>query len=163
MMAIYPNKKGFGLVEVVVSLSITAVLAVSFITLLVHSESLSRHNLDVLKAELYATEAVEQVRELERSSFAELDTSLCEHPAGCHIEEVSGAWAVVMGEETLDTNFERVLNIEKVYRNQLAFPNEIVASGGVLDPDTKLVYVVVEWNNTKGAHQKDIEIYVHEQ
>ena len=150
-------------IEVVASLAITAVLAVSFITLLVHSQGLSRHNLDVLKAELFVTEAVEQVRELERSSFTELDTSLCEYPAGCHIEEISGGWSVVAGEETLDTGLERVLHIEDVYRNQLTFPNEIVSSGGVLDPDTKLVYVSVEGQNAKGIHQEDIEIYVHDQ
>ena len=162
MTVLFQNKRGFGLLEVVVSIAITSVLAVSFVTLLSYSKSLSRHNLDVLKAELYLIETVEQIRELEHSSWTTLDTTVCEHPAKCHVEESSGAWIIVSGGEELDSKFERALYINDVYRDQAAFPNTLVTSGGVLDPDSKKILVQLKWINTSGSHSKEIEIYVYE-
>jgi prepilin-type N-terminal cleavage/methylation domain-containing protein len=154
------KNRGFGLIEVIVSLSIAAVLAISFFTLLIYSKSLSRHNLDVLKAELYLTEVAEQVRDIEHTSWSTLNTNSCESPAVCHIEESSGFWDILSGEEQIDSSFKRKIYIEEVYRDQLSYT--IVDSGGALDVSTKKVVIEVAWTNVKGLHVRDLEIYVFE-
>ena len=70
------HNKGFGLVEVIVSLAIAAVLTVSFLTLVVYAEKVSRKNLDTLRGNMYLSEYAEIVKDLETNAktLKELET-----------------------------------------------------------------------------------------
>jgi len=155
-------QSGFIMVEVILGVALAAILLLAFTQLLYRSSALSVHALGSLKAQLYITEVIEIARELEGSSWSEISSSSCIVTSPCHPEVVSGNWTIISGAETLDGGrYTRSFYIENVYRNQLAFPNEIVTTGGIDDPDTKKIVATVSWNSPDGANVLDAESYVY--
>jgi len=144
-------------------MSIAAVLIVSFLTLIVYAQKVSNKNINTFRANLYLTEMVEALKDLENTSWASLDINTCEAPSMCHTAVSGGVWSIETGEEALDDGrYIRSINIEEVHRDQLAFPNEIVVSGGVPDVGTKKIIATIAWNSSIGAESESLETYVHE-
>jgi len=163
-MKVYLNKhkEGFALIEIMVSTAAGILILVSFLTLAMQAKKISRINSEKLRATLYLREAIEIAKDLEISNWSELSEPACAAPLTCHPEIVAGAWQLLANEETLDNGFfRRSLSVFPVYRNRLEFPNEIVTTGGVLDPDTKKVRTDISWTDEFGAKTMNLEIYVH--
>lgn len=159
---ILKKNKGFALIEVLVSTAAGIIILVSFITLATQAKKISRSNSEKLRATLYLREAIEIAKDLEISNWNELSEPSCAAPVSCHPEISVSTWQFFANEETLDSGFfRRSLSIFPVYRNQLAFPNEIVLAGGVLDPDTKKITAAISWLDEFGAKTMNLETYVH--
>jgi hypothetical protein len=152
---------GFMMVDVIVGIAISAVMLFAFSELLYQTIKLNSLDLASLKAQLYMNEVAEVSRELEHSQWTQLSNGTCTLSSPCHPEVQSGVWVLVPGAETLDGVYTRSLYIEDVYRDQLIFPNTIVLSSGVLDPDTKKVIASVSWNASNIVQTMALETYAY--
>ena len=150
---------GFAFVEVVVSIGIAAVLLMTFTALVFQGLRVGQLNLSSLKARLYAEEALEAARDLEKSNWALLATC----GAACTFTLSGGAWGVVPGSESLDGGaYERAVSVGDVCRDAVGFPNTIVnCPGAFTDPDTKRVTATVSWTHGGAAQQQVIEMFVY--
>jgi len=153
---------GFMILEVIMGVALAAIILLAFTTLIYKSLSMGIYTLGSLKAQLYASEMVEVARELERSNWAEISSTPCTPASPCHPEENSGLWTIISGTEALDSStYTRSFYVEDVYRNQAFFPNEIVTTGGVDDPNTKKIVATVLWNNSGAIETFNTESYIY--
>lgn len=156
------SSNGFSMIEVLVSISISALILMVFVELMVYSRRVSRHNGEQLKGIFYAREAAEIAKDLEVSNWTEINKTLCLDPLPCHPEKSGSAWIMATGEESLDGGkYTRKVSTHPVYRDTLAYPNQIVETPGVLDPDTKKVSTEVSWNGEFGTKNARLETYVY--
>ena len=156
--------KGFGIIEAVVGIALASMLLTAFMTLTVQTIKINRANINELKADMYLKELIEVAKDLEQSEDWSVITGYpCSDSLNqaCHPEISGGKWTLVPGTESLDNNmYSRSLTIADVNRNQIAFPNEIVASGGIFDPNTKKIIGEIRWND--GTHSPmTLETYVY--
>ena len=157
------SKSGFSIIEAVVGVAISAVILVTFLTLIVASRQISRSNAEELKAALYLREAVEIARDLEVSDWAEFENVSCISPLVCHPAPSGGVWTYISGAEMLQGIYTRIISVSPVYRDKPAneYPNEIVDTPGVLDPDTKKITAAISWTSQWGAKNRQLETYVY--
>lgn len=153
---------GFALVEILVGIGITAVLLATFATLIVQSKKISRQSRDEFLALLYLREAVEITKDLEMSDWAEFENPDCQAPSVCHPAASGNVWKTFPDEETVGGIFHRTISFSGVYRDPAGFPNEIVASGGTLDPNTKKITATIAWNNGSENRTRSLETYVYQ-
>lgn len=159
MKAIFENK-GFAMVEAMISLVVVALIIVTFQSLITQSIKINKVNELELKANLYLREAIEITKDLEVSDWNQLIQPACD--SACHPEIISNDWVLSAGEENnIDGTYTRNIRVRPVNRDQLAFPNQIVESGGVNDPNTKKVIVSIAWDNTLGPRNLTLETYVY--
>lgn len=171
MEELSPNKKqsiifykGFGIIEAVVGITLASIFLTAFATLTLQTIKLDRANISELKADMYLKELIEVAKDLEQSEDWSVITGYpCSYSLNqpCHPEISGGKWILVTGTESLDNNmYSRSLTIADVNRNQIAFPNEIVTSGGVSDPNTKKIIGEIRWND--GSHSPmTLETYIY--
>lgn len=164
MEELFLNKKtqGFGLIEVIISIALVTIFLVTFTTLTLESMKTSRINSSELKAIMYLEELIEVAKDLEQSDWDQLINSSCYNPDFCYPAIQDNKWILLTGQEELDDTYQRFLSLENVYRNQLSFPNEIVSSGGVLDPNTKKVITKILWNNGFSSRDLTLESYLYD-
>jgi hypothetical protein len=156
------SNKGFLIIESVIGITITSVLLMAFTSLAVKSEIISRFNIGEFKASMYLRELVEVSKDVERTDWTAFNDPSCVFPNVCHPEISGGVWVFVSGEEVLDNGvYTRSFSVKPVYRDQLTFPNVIVESGGVLDPDTKKIVANLVWDNGVSSKAINLESYVY--
>ena len=156
------NNCGFGLIEVVISMGIAGILLIAFSTLVAETAKISRENARELRGALYVRELVEVAKDLEQSDWGEITDPTCASPSVCHPEISGSSWTLVAGQESFDDGlYTRSLTIENVRRDQLAFPNTIVPSGGVMDPDTKKIVATLTRTMPSGTKTTTLETYVY--
>lgn len=145
------------MIEVIISLLVGSILVMTFITLVIQSKKIESTNKDAFRAELYLRETIEAAKDLEQSDWDEITGCA----SICHPEISTDAWTVVDGEETIDSTFTRSFSVYPVQRNQLSFPNEIVESGGIEDPNTKKVVASIEWDANGAIRTLTLETYIY--
>ena len=156
------KKNGFAILEIVVSIAVSAMLLVSFMTLAIQTKKVGRTYTSELQAQLYLAEIIESAKDLEKSNWNEIADGSCGSPAICRPEISAGLWIFETGSEALDNGtFTRSLSVFEVQRNTLTFPNEIVESGGVVDPDTKKIIGAIYWNDGYNDRVLNLETYVY--
>ncbi|KKU86285.1 MAG: hypothetical protein A2667_01440 [Candidatus Wildermuthbacteria bacterium RIFCSPHIGHO2_01_FULL_47_27] len=159
------TSKGFSIIEVLISTAILAALVVSFTILVTEAAVINRDNLFSLRAEMYAREPIEAVKDLEQSNWAAIVDAICASPNICHPEISGGAWTLDAGTIN-DGVFTRWITIEDVWRSPPppVFPNTVVKTGGAVganDPDTKKVTAYVSWAMKDRTKTISLETYVY--
>lgn len=160
-----PQKKfnnGFGMIEVIVGLSVSSIMVLTFMASMLYIAKANSLSEGKLQASLYAREATEIAKDLERSDWSELSLVSCAYPIECHPEISGNSWMLAAGSESLGGGaYTRSISIEPVFRDQLTFPNKIVTTGGVIDPNTKKIITTVEWVHKDTTHTTTLETYVY--
>lgn len=157
-----PPNCGFGLIEVIISMGIAGILLVAFSALLAQTAKISRENTRELRGALYLREAIEVAKDLEQSNWDMIIDPACASPIVCHGTIAGSAWVLVAGQELLEDGlYARALTVENVERDQLAFPNSIVLSGGVVDPHTKKIIATLTRTLPSGTKTTTLETYVY--
>jgi len=153
---------GFAIIEVMVSITLVSVFLVTFQTMLAQTKKIERDSRNRFNATLYANTMLEATKDLEQSNWNELGNCIAPCHPGIDLVGSKWVWKMHTGEEKLDNNaFTRSLTIEPVYRDHLAFPNSIVASGGVLDPNTKKATANISWNAASGGANITLTEYLY--
>ncbi len=149
--------RGLTLVEVLVSTSIILVFFLALVTVYNTYLKLARANIDTVKAVFLAEEGIEVMKILRDSSWANKITPLVTG-TNYYLVFNSGTWTTNTTNIFIDGTFERKINMHPVNRNTST--DEIVTSGGVDDPNTKLVTVTVSWSNRGATTSKAISTYI---
>ena len=135
------HTRGNSLVEVVVCASILSLVSLSFLgTLSVLSKLHERDSL-YIKGTLLAEEGLEAVRFIKGAGWNSLSTVPTGEPQ--YLALSPSSWSLTTEPEIVDGLFYRSLVFTPVERNGA---DDIVASGGVIDPNTLLAQASVAWN-----------------
>jgi|SRR3989344_2164265 len=145
----WEGKKGISVIEILVVVFIFLVAFVGILGLLTFSLNVSSLLKETSYANFLAQEGLETVRNF-RDGTNWTTTGLGTFSVGIayHPEKTNDnppQWILVQGEETMG-NFTRKILFSDVFRDT---NDNIVGTGGTLDPDTKKTTVTVSWRDKK--------------
>lgn len=139
------NKKGQGLVEIILAMGIFALIASSMISLVLGGNAALIQGGEQMQAESLAQEALEAVRAVREGAWNELRFTQSA------VATTTGEW-VLTGEGTDETigQYQRVITFSDVCRDVLN--NITVCPGAYKDIHEKRVEVVINWENRPGIN-----------
>lgn len=127
---------GISMVELLVAMGIFLIVVVTGLTTIIHSFNVNTLSGDEVEATLLAQQGIEAVTSVRNQDWANIT-------AGSYqVDATGGSWVLNAGSQTIGS-FTRNITIESVQRNG---SDQIVNSGGTVDPDTYKVTSEVAWN-----------------
>ncbi len=137
------NPRGFSLVEVLVSVSIILVLAISIASLFQFSGALAKRSLNKVVAVNLAEEGLEVARVWRDNGFTTQITAKTNNTSYYLLFATTTAtWQATTTLTWSLERFARCVTFLPVYRDTNA---DIISSGGTLDPNSRLVTATVSW------------------
>ena len=139
--------RGVSVIEILIVIFVLAVAFVGILGLITFSLKVSNLTKETTQAVNIAQETFEAVRNFRDGkdwSIDGLGSLVVEAPY--HPEktmDIPPQWVLIQGEEIID-GFSRKVVFEEVFRDG---NDDIVETGGVLDPDTKKATVTVSWKD----------------
>ena len=135
--------RGFGILEIVIAVSIISATIFSLSFVFIVASKLETISLDKIRANFIAEEGLEAMRFLRDQSWAANLGALLDGPTYyLSFATTTSVWSVGTNGSEIDKLFLRKVTLENVYRNG---SDDIISSGGTVDPDTKKINVSVEW------------------
>ena len=140
---------GFGVIEVLIASGIIGATIFSLYYVFVLGTRLSVDAGNKISANFLAEEGLEAARFLRDSSWTDNISGLVSGTAYyLSFDKINSAWSITAGAQApVDGTFYRKLTVENVSRDS---NDNIVSSGGTLDPGTKKINIEVAWAN-RGA------------
>lgn len=135
-----PTQTGLSIIELIVSIAIFAIIAASSISAILGAFSTSRLAKEESRATFFNVEGLEATESIRNQDWANLVN-------GDHGLSFGGGNWTFSGTSDLDGSgkYTRVVNVSDVERDG---NDDIVASGGTIDPDTKKIISTVSWDFT---------------
>lgn len=155
MKKIY-KKQGFGLLEIVVGVSIISLTLFGIMSTVGVSFKLMEDSTMNIQASYLLEEGVEALRILRDSSWSGNIDSLSVDTSYYLIFE-SNNWLATSTVVYIDNVFKRTFVLKDVNRDA---NDDIVEFGGALDSDTKKIIVSVEWQTRNGTSTREIGSYL---
>jgi len=151
------NKKGSGLLEIVIVVSLVALVVAASTSAAQLYLTYSMRNINNVKAGYLLEEGIEASKVIRDRSWI---TNIQPLPIGStrYILFQGGTWTPTTTPSLVDSKFVRTVQFNAAYRN----PSADFASTGTLDPDAKLVTVTVSWPDpvTKVTTTKTLSTYL---
>jgi len=155
----FQENRGFSLIEVVVGAAIISISFLGLMTLASTSFYLMEQGERYVQASFLLEEGTEALRVLRDSGWQENIGSLNVETSYCLVfSTFNNSWGVASSSAYIDGIFERSFILYDVNRDHSS--DDIVDSGGVLDPNTKKVVMSVSWLSRKGTTTKSISTYL---
>lgn len=161
------NNKGFSIVELLVGASIITLGTSALLGFLAFGLATSSFLKQQTEASFFAQEALEAVRGFRNGigwndndpgnaydGLGQVQTGVAYHAALS--QDNPPRWQLLLGSETIGM-FTRSIVFENVQRD---VNDDIVAGGGIQDPDTKKVTVTVSWAARTKAHDVTVVTYL---
>lgn len=146
------NKQGFSILEAIIAIALFMLVATAVVGIFVVGSQGSKQGIEYVVAAGYLQEGTEAVRSIRNRDFAEITAGTYGLDTGSGYYEFDGT------SDVLD-EYTRTITIEDVERDG---SNNIVASGGTDDPNTKRVTVNITWETLTGKNQNvDHVFYIH--
>lgn len=150
------NIKGFGLLEIVVAISVISFSLFSVMSAVIMALRVSEGSGKNIQAAYLLEEGVETLRILRDISWQNNIANLANN-VDYYFVFADGAWQATTSAPTLiDQIFERKFVLESVYRNG----SDDIAQSGSLDNGTKKAVVTVSWLTQKGTTTQSTAIYL---
>ncbi len=130
-----PARSGQALIEVVVATGLIVLFAATFAKLTLGSHSTGRQGREQTIATFYAQEGIEAARSIAERDFDEL--VVAQHG----VAVMTGAYAF-SGSSNISGKYTRTITVAEVERDG---NDDIVASGGTVDEDTRQITSSVTW------------------
>jgi hypothetical protein len=134
-------KKGSTIVEVIVAASILAVVSLAFLGAFSVLARFHQKDMDSIKGGLLAEEGLEAARLIKSGGWSVL--SGIPSATTRYFALGTSTWGVTTTPEIIDGSFYRSFRVNQVSRDS---SDDIVTSGGTVDPDTILLESTVSWN-----------------
>lgn len=150
------RKKGFGLIEIIIASAVISVALISLSQVFVLANRLTLRATEQVRANFIAEEGIEVMRFLRDKSWSSHlgNLSLATNYYVVFATSTS-AWSITTTNPGLiDETFQRVIRASSVLRDT---SDDIVVSGGTVDPDTLKITSTVTWGN---AEQISVETYL---
>lgn len=156
MVKLIKNKNsGFSIIEILVAITLIAVISVSIFNVNFYNSKVRRINDERTTALYYAVEGIEIAKMMRWDQLALGDYYFVKN---------GDVWDINSGSELIDNTYSRTVNVSSVSRQSVYQGNvfgDIVASGNV-DPDTKKVTVTIDWLSRAGSNKQEfLETYIH--
>ena len=148
--------QGFGLLEIVVAVSIISFSLFSVMSAVIMALMVSEESEKNIQAAYLLEEGVEALRILRDTNWQNNITNLA---TGVNYYFIfnNNAWQATTSATTpIDQTFERKFVLENVYRNG----NDDIAQIGSLDSGTKKAVVTVSWLAQKGTTTQSTAVYL---
>jgi len=149
------NKKGISIIEVLVVIAIVIIALVSLLGLITFSLRISTLMKETTQANNLARETIEAVRNFRDGTDWTTDGLGALTVGDSYYPQKSGdnppKWQIVAGQEIIN-GFTRKVVFGHAYRDA---DDNIIEAGGVVDPNTKKVIVIISWKD------KEIEIITY--
>lgn len=149
------SQKGFGLIEIIVSLTIIIVVFISFLELAKYTLKIQEYNQTRIEAINLAAETIEAVRSNRNENwdnFAALLTGIKYYPI---ISE--NKWALTATDPGLiNQTYSRWVILETVYRDG----NDDISASGIEDDQTRKITSIVEWIDRGEIKQTTLITYL---
>lgn len=149
------NKSGFGLVEIIVGISIVSVSLFGIFLIFQFSSSIMQKSAKNIRVAFLLEEGVEAVRLMRDSSWEDNIDSLAP-PVNYYFNFRENNWHLSSENVYIDDFFERKFTVENVYRDI----NDNIAESGIIDPNTKKINVYVSWQEKNSTTTKNISFYL---
>ena len=146
---------GFGLIEIVVGVSIISVAFFALMQVANISLRILKANENNLKATFLLEEGLEAVK-IMRDSGWDSNIGSLSNDADYYFEFNGSTWLSTTTNISIDNFFERKFVLGGVYRDI----NDDIASSGSIDVNTKKVSVFVSWVDGRGETTKMISTYI---
>ena len=146
------NQKGIGLIELLVAMAIIGLVVAALGGAGNFVLKINQQNKKSVAATFLAQEAMEAVRAVKEENWtliADLTADAPYHPAktGSPLK-----WSLIANAENI-SGFTRQITAGSVYRDA---NDDIVASGGALDPETKKITATISWNYNGKNYQTSL-------
>lgn len=150
------SRRGFVLVEAVVTAAIIAVVLSSVVGALLLTLRASLGQTAKTQSLFLAEEGLEAVRIMRDDSWS---TQIASHTSGVkfYLTFDGTTWRATSENVFIDDTFERSVVFGDVYRDS---NQSIVSSGGTLDNDTKKVTVSVSWSDMGATTTRSLSSYL---
>ena len=145
-----------GLIELLVAIAIIGLVLTSLAGLGNFILKINQQNKKSVIATFLAQEAIEAVRAAKEENWSLITGLTADAP---YYPAKIGSplkWVLTAGTETINS-FTRQIAVSPVYRD---VNDDIVTSGGVLDPETKKITATVSWNDNGRNYQTAIVYYL---
>lgn len=130
------SQRGFGIIEIIVAVSIFVIIAATGTITVLHAFSVNRLGDEETEATLFAQEGIEAVRSIKNQDWNNLTTGIY------GLSNLSDSW-VFSGLSNTAGKFTREVVVSEVQRDG---SGDIVESAGVVDDDTRRITSTVTWN-----------------
>lgn len=151
--------KGFGLLEIVIAVSIISAVIFSLSFVFIVASRLESDSLNKIRANFIAEEGLEAMRFLRDQSWSGNLSALA--PGTTYylsFNAASSVWSINTSDPgPIDNLFSRKITAENVSRNG---SDNIVSSGGAVDSDTKKINVSVDWLERGATKTLTISTYL---
>jgi len=149
------SKHGIGLIEIVIGVAVLTVSLFAISSFYARSLGVSQKTTHLVQASFLLEEGLEVARLLRDESWQNIAslTSGTEY----YLTFSGSNWATSTTSTLVDNLFERVIIVQDVNRD---LSDDIVSSGGILDPNTKQVTVSVSWQEDGETTTHSISTYL---
>lgn len=153
-------KKGSGIVEILIAISIFTIILGSLITTSNMYLSGAQANLTSTKGAYIAQEGIEAIKTMRDFSWDNVGDLIDNTDYYLYFDTSSTTnfvWKATSTASYIDSIFVRTFKINSVYRD---LNGRIVESGGILDANTKKVSVAVSWMSKSSTTTKNLTTYI---
>src|SRR3989344_2907801 len=153
------GKNGFGLLEIVIAVSIISGTIFSLSYVFIISHRLEAISSDKVRANFLAEEGLEAMRFLRDKSWnTNLSGLSVDTTYYLSFATTTSTWSVVTnGPALIDGLYMRTINVAAVERDA---SDDIVSSGGTVDPDSKKISVTMAWSGRGATSTVTISTYL---
>jgi prepilin-type N-terminal cleavage/methylation domain-containing protein len=149
------KSKGFGLIEMVVGISILAISLVGIGAVAQRSLMLSRQSLQETQASFLLEEGSEVMRLFRDTAWVNIGGL---STTTTYYLTYGSAWATTTTANKIDGIFTRSVTVADVKRDGNG--NDDIVSSGVYDPGTKKITVTLSWMNGFATSTKTAQFYL---
>ena len=146
---------GFGLIEIVVGVSIISLALMGTVFLGGSYEKLSRSTLAAVKAEFLLEEGVEGLRSMRDTGWQNIAWLVS--GASYFIDFNNGVYVATTSPQIIDGVYTRTVTVASVYRDSNF---RIVSNGESLDNETKDVTISIEWREGNATTTRSLRTYL---
>lgn len=149
-------KKGFGMLEVLIGVSIMSLSLIGLVSLAQNYLKISKQTHQAVKATFLLEESLEAVKLLRDDSWQNNIATLSSN-TDYFIVFDGASFKATTTYFLIDNIFERKIILADVFRG---VDGRIVLSSGVLDNDTKKVTAEISWMTQSGTTTKSLSTYI---
>jgi len=157
MVNVRAKERGFGLLEVVVGLSILSLSYFALSNVARQMVRVGRETSRDLVASYLLEEGVEAIRAIRDGGWTTYITPLSGTKYLTFRTSPSALWQTTDTPETIDSVYSRSFDVASVYRD---INQDITTSGGMLDPNTKKFTVTVTWHGSNATTTRSVATYL---
>lgn len=150
-----PNR-GFGVIEIVVSITVISLSLFATMTVARTSLELNRRVFLSTQGGFLLEEGSEGLRMLRDISWSNVSSMATSTPYYLNFSTSTNAWSATTTSSMIDGFFKRTIVPSGVYRDS----NDDIAGSGTLDPGTKKFTINVSWWNGVATTTRSLVLYL---